>query len=241
MTTHPVEHLPAYALGALGPEETRNVAAHLLVCPPCREEVELFRASVGMAPGAPPPPAPPQHIKQQLMARIHASKITGHSRHSPHVAAKVWSNALTVCALLLALIFGVTMVDTRRQLAQEQQNTEALSAFLSNPATVSQAMESSHPGAHGNMYMQFGHTHAVLLAGGLPELPPGTIYQFWFANSEGQIPSVMFTVDHGGQAQAEFDAPNAVNSYDEVMVTVEPVGGSTTPSKQIVLAAKIAV
>lgn len=252
MNSHPVEQLPAYALGALSEEETRRVAAHLLVCPPCREEVEAFRASIGTVAGAPPPPALPHHIKQQLMARIRASKAARRPALARLLASDAWSGALAAFALILALVFGVMMVDARRQLAtaqgalaaleQERSNTnqQTIAEFLSNPATVSQRLEGVQQGAHGNMYMQAGRTRAVLLLGGLPPLAPGTTYQFWFANAEDQIPSQTFLADANGRAQAVFDAPSAVNSYAEVMVTIEPAGGSTTPSKQIVLAAKLA-
>lgn len=251
MNIHPVEHLPAYALGALDGNETRRIAAHLLVCPACREEVETFRAAVGMAPGTPPPPTPPHHIKQQLMARIHANRTIRYPTLLRWLSSGPQAGWITACSLALALVFGVMMADAHRQLATaqtalqalEQQNSvnkQRIAAFLSDPATVSQPMEAVQAGAHANMYMQAGHTRAVLLAGGLPPLAPGTAYQFWFANAQGQVASGTFTADAGGQAQAVFDAPNAVNSYTEVMVTVEPASGSATPSTQIVLAAKLA-
>lgn len=252
MNSHPIEQLPAYALGALSEEETRRVAAHLLICPPCREEVEAFRASIGMVPDAPAPPALPHHIKQQLLARIRASKTSRGAALARLPAGGAWSGALVAFALILALVFGVMMVDARRQLAtaqgalaaleQERSNAsqQMISEFLSNPATVSQPLEGVQQGAHGNMYMQAGRTRAVVLLGGLPPLAPGTTYQFWFAGQQGQVPSGTFLADPDGAAQAVFDAPSAVNSYTEVMVTIEPTGGSVTPSKQIVLAAKLA-
>lgn len=248
MNTHPVEHLPAYALGALNAEETRRVASHLLVCPACCAEVESFRISIGMGLDCPPPPSPPRHIKHQLMARIRAHSAAQRRGVLPaFVSGRTWLGLLTACSLLLVLTCGIMIVDARRQLAnnqaelkQDSLNTKAITAFLSDPATVSQPMEALHAGAHGTMYMQAGQARAVLVVGGLPQLAPGTIYQFWFADAEGQVPSRTFTVDANGLAQAIFDAPDPVDSYAEVMVTVEPTGGSSAPSNQIVLAAKLA-
>jgi len=108
-------------------------------------------------------------------------------------------------------------------------------AFIAARTTVSQPLGGTQ--ATGKMYMQPGNTHAVLVVQSLPQPAPGKIYQFWLATEHVQVPSSTFTVGTDGAALVSIDAPDPVNQYAQVMVTVEPKSGSRTPSHEIVLQA----
>ena len=250
MNTHPIEYLPAYVLGALDQETAHLVELHLRQCWHCRSEADAFRQHIASVDAA-HIPAPPAHIKHALMLRVHAAD------NPDHHAARTWlsrpaMNLLAAGGLTLALLFGAMMVNAQRQRDAAQQALQALQstnqglseqqlvAFLSSPNTVAQELTGPHAGATARMYMQPGQHHAVLVVSGMPKAAPGTTYQFWFATTTQQIPAGTFAVDASGTARAVFDAPAPVDSYGEVMVTVEPAGGSRVPSSNIVLAAKLA-
>ena len=73
MPMHPyVNDLPAYALGALDPEEALQVSAHLAVCPFCRSEAAAYEAVVGMLCCSIPPQVPPAHLQCRILACIAA-------------------------------------------------------------------------------------------------------------------------------------------------------------------------
>ena len=56
---HPYEDdIPAFALGALDPEEALQVSEHLVRCPSCRAEVAGYHAVVGLLLCAIPPQEP---------------------------------------------------------------------------------------------------------------------------------------------------------------------------------------
>lgn len=253
MNTHPIEYLPAFVLGGLDDATAHLVEAHLRECPDCRREAELFQQQLGSA--SERLPAPPPHLKRALMLRVHASR----SQHQPirglyysilrRPSRQVWYS-VAAGALVLVLVFGAMMVDAQRRLGVAQQalqslettqalDTQQIATFLSNPQTVSEPLTGPQAGVAARMYMQAGHNRAVLLVSGLPKPAAGMTYQFWFATAVTQVPSGTFSVDAAGTARVIFDAPQPVDSYGEVMVTVEPSGGSMLPSKQVVLAAKL--
>lgn len=117
-------------------------------------------------------------------------------------------------------------------LMHEQHQAAVL---LSSEDTLQRALVAERPGARARMYMRPGHNQALLVVRGLEPLSPGQTYQFWFATPDHQVPARTFTVDEAGAAEVIIEAPEAVDTYAQVMVTVEQSGGSTTPSDQVVL------
>lgn len=245
-SAHPTESIPAFVLGMLGPEEQRMVALHLAACPRCRAEASAFRQLLEIQPAAPPTQAPPQHVKQRLLARVAAT------RRVPR-----WLVALSAGALILALVFGVLLLDARArldmvagQLAASQRAADdlrrqqladrQLASFIGAPETVARRLAGADPLAGAVMYMQPANSHAVLVIHGLPHAAPGTTYQFWLARPGAQVPANTFDVDQQGGAVLAIEAPAPVNEYTEVMVTIEPSGGAAQPSGTVVLNGAIA-
>jgi anti-sigma-K factor RskA len=179
----------------------------------------------------------------------------------------VWPASLLALALVAALSFALldtrarlnsataelrqsqaALVATQTEVAVQQQTIAQLNeekrvalAFIAAPETVGQTLV-SQPGGNGpegKMYMQPGHNRVVLVVHGLRPPPSGKTYQFWFATPEHQVPAETFTVGPDGVAEVVIDAPAPADSFSQVMVTVENAGGSTTPSKEVVLAATL--
>ncbi|NJM06788.1 anti-sigma factor [Candidatus Gracilibacteria bacterium] len=118
------------------------------------------------------------------------------------------------------------------QIAQERQ----VFTFVNAPGVATRELVAADESAgRGEMYMYPGDTTAVVLFRGLSALEPGRVYQFWLADGVNQIPGATFIVDDHGIAQVVIEAPREVNAFNQVMVTVEPEGGSTSPSKNVVL------
>ncbi|MBC8164181.1 MAG: anti-sigma factor [Roseiflexaceae bacterium] len=247
MNKHPTELLPGYVLDLLGEHEAHCVAAHLHRCPQCRDEVDAFQHSITSDHVAPPP-----RVKHKLMARITASQ---HYTSLNHAARSVqpdvrWLRALSVTLLVAVVVFGGLMLNEAQRLRSAatalaeisraaSREEAAIARFLRDPATISHPLH-GRPQVVANMYMQAGHTRTVLLISGLPAPAPGHIYQFWLADESHQVAAGTFVGDHQGIAQLVFDAPLPVDAYAEAMVTIEPNGGSASPTGDIVLAAKLA-
>ena len=70
-----------------------------------------------------------------------------------------------------------------------------------------------------------------LAIAGLPALPPGRVYQLWFARPGGPpISGGAFQVDGRGEALAVVVIPVALEPARAVAVTEEPAPGSPTPT-----------
>lgn len=110
-------------------------------------------------------------------------------------------------------------------------------SFISAPGVATRQLRSARSGvvAQGEMYMYPGHSSAVVIFSGLPPLAPGQVYQFWFADETGQVAGKTFVADPTGIGYIVVEAPREVNAFREVMVTVEPSGGSAIPSPNVIL------
>jgi anti-sigma factor RsiW len=71
MKQHPqADDIPAFALGALDPEEALQVREHLARCPSCRAEVAAYHAVVGLLCYAIPPQEPPAQLRERILTHI---------------------------------------------------------------------------------------------------------------------------------------------------------------------------
>ncbi len=127
------------------------------------------------------------------------------------------------------------------QISTRLAHDEDVIAFVSAPGVATRTLLPADSAAQtrGEMYMYPGVKSAVVLFSGLPELAPGQIYQFWLADERNQVAAGTFDGDPSGMARLLVEAPREVNAFREVMVTVEPVGGSPTPSTAVVLAGSL--
>ncbi|GAB4427531.1 MAG: anti-sigma factor [Chloroflexi bacterium OHK40] len=123
------------------------------------------------------------------------------------------------------------------QLRAELAQDEYVISFVSAPGVATRQLTASRTdiSAQGEMYMYPGESSAVVLFSGLPVLQPGQVYQFWLADGQTQVAGGTFVVDATGIGHIVVQAPREVNAFSEVMVTIEPAGGSTTPSAEVVL------
>jgi anti-sigma-K factor RskA len=69
---------------------------------------------------------------------------------------------------------------------------------------------------------------------GLPALPAGKVYQLWHIGLRGAVPCRTFTLDAAGLLEGEDTMKDAVALGHKFALTVEPAGGSLTPTMPIV-------
>ena len=240
MNDHPYDSLSAFALGALDTDEARQVIAHVAVCPSCRDDVELWGAIIALLPYMAAPSDPPAHIKRRLFALVDAVAAAPHGaggRARPGMGGmRRWVHGVAAGAFMLALVFGVLLIDMRRRAdALTAQVAERDQQMLFVSAATPHRLAGPRPAAVAIMFAKPGKQHVVLVVQGLKPLAVGKTYEFWFATATQQIPAKTFMVGPDGTAMLEFDAPAPMDHYARVMVTIEPAGGSQTPSGEVVL------
>ncbi len=106
--------------------------------------------------------------------------------------------------------------------AQATQLTEVLGApdvKLVTGQVVSSA-------GSGTVVLSASSRKAVLVTANLPELPEGKVYEAWTIDKK-PVPAGTFASE---QHETVLSLPDAVFEAESVLITVEPAGGSKTPT-----------
>ena len=227
----------AYALDALDGAERDRFERHLRGCRACQSEVRGFAATataLAMATAAEPPPG----LKQRVLA---AAAVTRQSpptvakaaaRRRPHTSAprRAWLPRLALSAaaagLVAAAALGGVTVWTQHQLTTAQAENQAIAAVLAAPdAQIASARTSA--GGIATVVASHSAGSIVFTSAGLQALPPSKVYELWFLGKTAR-PAGLLPPARAGRTAPVLAAGLAVG--DKVGVTVEPAGGSSSPT-----------
>jgi anti-sigma-K factor RskA len=256
MTVHEqfAEDLALYALGTLEGDVCADLEAHLSECAECRRELQRLRGDVGLLGLSATGPAPPPHARARLMSAIarEPRTITFTRRR-----LQWWALAPLAAAVALA-IFSISLWRRndalRRDLAQlfvqlRQERTEIerakeVLAVLTAPDAVRVTLRTANanPRPQGNAIYVARTGSLVFLASDFAAAPPEKAYELWLLPASGAapIPAGIFKPDARGSASLLIPPlPKGVQAK-AFAVTIEPEGGSTTPTMPIVLVLQIA-
>ena len=91
-------------------------------------------------------------------------------------------------------------------------------------------------GASAALHLSDGH--AVLHVNGMPQAAPSSVYEVWVQRGGAPQPTdALFTVSRSGQA--DVDVPGAIAGVRRVLVTSEPLGGTSVPTTRPVIIASL--
>jgi hypothetical protein len=105
---------------------------------------------------------------------------------------------------------------------------QAATAML--PAANAPADSAPTTGAHAMIIWMPGESSAMVMAEEFPPLKPGDVYQVWLLYGDDLMSGGMFYVDDKGSAMFMVESPMPLDSLDGVGITMEPAGGSATPT-----------
>jgi anti-sigma-K factor RskA len=208
------EHdLGAYVLGALEGDEARRMEAHLAECPRCRSDERRLAVSLDALAAAVPQVSPPRGLRRKVMRAVRTDGGSARPR-APLAARSGWrpAVALGAAALTAAAVGGYALR------GDDVGDPGRTLAGRATPAA---------PSASGRLVVQDGN--ARLAVARLARPRPGHVYQVWLREERRIRPSVLFSVDRHGRAEASI--PGGLEpAVDEVMVSEEPAGGSEAPT-----------
>jgi anti-sigma-K factor RskA len=223
----------SYVLNALTDDESRAYEAHLATCPECRAEVSELRLAAEALPVSPPAMLPPPALKARIMAEVEREAALLASAGKPERVERKrgrWSfgggaialprpalGALACVVLAAGVAFGALVLGG---------SSARTIPFQSTIQQAKAELEVSDDGA-------------TLVANNLPPAPAGKTYMVWLSRP-GKAPeptSALFTPRRDGSATASVTGD--LEGVDAVLVNVEPVGGSTTPTSDVLLTAKL--
>jgi anti-sigma-K factor RskA len=250
-----------YALGALDGEELQAFEAHVRSCSTCAREVEAAQQRIALLGLTAPAVAPPPSVKEALMRRVRAERVSEtpwQQRHGVEPRPKrarsfAWLTPAfgTAAVFFAALAAGIWMKDVRDnrrihelegQLALAQSRTqevaraaEETNKLLEMPGTKRVAlmpMPGMGNGRAGVLYN--AKMGMVACAGWLPAPPAGKSYQLWLVPMEGKpMPLRVFAGGEWTEPVTAHVTPGmAAKAF---AVTEEPKGGMPWPTGPKVL------
>ncbi|GGG58402.1 hypothetical protein GCM10011374_21540 [Kocuria dechangensis] len=246
-----------YAVDALEPGEREAFEEHLRECASCRREVAEY-AEVGAQLADGVAQAPPPSLREDVLAGIRGTaplpalpgapaapvppagdrgatvvSLDGRRRRRPLPAAAA-AAVLVGAAALGGWALGVQTEQRQQEqlAAQEEQEQTRQNRLLGAPDVVTRAIELDGRTATVVASRQAGE--ALVVSSGLPDPGEGREYQLWLMEDGVPVPDVHFS---GGEVRTWLEGD--VGDAAAVAMTVEPVGGSQTPTLPVVASAEL--
>jgi len=234
-----------YVLGAVSPEEMEEVRSHIISCEECMAEADSYSGAVSSLALSVDPESIPDSLIDNVMREARAdakqpvasipsvpddsdrSNVTELRRSRPIYAIVAAAAALLIVAVLAGALITTTneLDDTRDQLASERERVEQL-------AQTEGAMRLAGPSGDVIGAMLPTDEGGVFVVHGLDDPPRDHTYQVWLLD-DGQPTSAGTFDPASGVGGLQTD--RSLDGVDGVAVTVEPAGGSPTPTGDPIL------
>jgi anti-sigma-K factor RskA len=237
------ELLPGYALGALDEGERALVEEHLKECALCRRVLVEYRGVADELLYAVPQVIAPGHLQEDLRRRLPSAGKPALRPTAPeavswgHSQARGWAYALAAAMLLLLLsnlywwrATGALVSQQARLQQQVQAQQLAMEILASGGRTAVLHGDGAAPQVLALLTWAPDQTQAVLQVSGLPVAPSGKAYQLWLIRDGQRDSGGLFAADPRGQGTLVVQAPQPLQRYQAVGVTLEPAGGSAAPT-----------
>jgi hypothetical protein len=217
----------AYALDALDDAERERFERHLRGCPACADEVRKY-AEVAMRDRVLAATA----VTRQLPPEVAASRrrVTALPR-SPWVPRL--ATGFAVAAVAAAVTLGVIEVSTQDRLNTAQAQNQAIAAVLTAPDAMLTSAVSS-VGGTATVVLSHSEQKIVFTSSGLPALPSSEVYQLWLIGPVHVRSAGLLSEASDGKTTPVL--ASGLQADDKVGVTVEPAGGTSSPTTTPILA-----
>jgi anti-sigma-K factor RskA len=226
------DDLPAYALGALDPEEAAALEAHLQTCESCRAALADYqRVGSGLL-AALPPRAPRPAVRRNLQKQLVGQTPGRRSGFS-------WSLGQLVFAGLLAALVGLNVFTVYQVYSLKREQAELIDrhtseqtalAMLAYPTTKALAFDEN--GVSGSVLVDKQRNLVAVFAWNLAVPPAGKTYQMWLIDPKGDRTSGGFLAPDADYpfVVSVVHAPQPLGDFTGFGVTLEPRGGSPKPT-----------
>jgi anti-sigma-K factor RskA len=250
------EMIPAHAMSALDSADDRALTNHLAQCAECQKELDDWQQTAAGLALSSSPAEPSVLVRQRILSQIRAEreesatpKVIPFKSPERNIWSSFGSLGAIAAAVLFVLMLGYLIVLLRENRAmrnelqglfaenQKIQQDLKLVKLLQTPGTkvMELSATSAAPGATAKLaFDQSGH--AMVMTDGLPAAPAGKEYQLWYMVA-GKPPmrGKTFSTDSHGKGMLEDQLPPVALNATGFAVTLEPQGGSESPTMPIYL------
>lgn len=232
--------IPAYALGSLDTEDTSMVNRHLPACEACQAELDAYTTVVDVLPLAAPDSQPSAALKGRLMARIKAAPAAAPAAaaRAPETGpgwiqqmSQAFQNLFTGPSWRPAVLLIVLVLALGNIIQWQQANAPDPNSWR----RVRLAGTEAAPDASGIIYISADGRNGTVIVDGLPHLGPEQQYQLWLIQDGQRTSGAVFSVDENGYRGTQIESPRPLQEYGTFGITIEPAGGSPSPTGQRVL------
>ena len=224
----------AYALDAVDGPERDRFEHHLRRCRPCGHEVRgLAETATALAFAV--AMAPPPQLRERVLTAAAATRqmppAADHHRMRPAAPRSPWvpwlATAVAAASLVVAVLLGVLQISTQHKLDGARAQNQAIAAVLAAPDAriVTQA---TSVGGTATVVVSRAEQKMIFTAAGLPALPASQVYELWLLGPPRIRPAGLLPPPSAGKTAPVLASGLATG--DKVGVTVEPAGGTSTPT-----------
>jgi anti-sigma-K factor RskA len=227
----------AYALGALSEQERREVEDYLEEHPELHAEVDDLESTANLLALAPQEHEPSPKLRRDLLNRISSSSPGTTLSADPAPRQSGLRRLFGPGGLAAAAVLALVTIGMFTWNAYLQEENQTLQGKLEGQQK-SYALQSTGTAqeVRGEV-VRLGDERAVLVADNLPSPPEGETYQAWILREDVPKPAGLFEPNDTGAAAAPLEG--SIAGADAVAVTVEPSGGSTSPTTDPLMTANV--
>ena len=237
----------SYVLDALSEPERDSFERHLQHCPLCADEVRGLRetaARLGLAKTVDPPP----QLRPRVLAAAYrtrqlpppASERIGLDRRRAQHGVRLrpliprLAGTLAAAAVVVVATLGINQAVTRHQPGGARTASAAISRVVTAPDARIET-ERTSAGGTVTVVASADQQAAVVSARGLRSLPPAQTYQLWVIGPHGARSAGLLS----GTGRAGPVLASGVEPGDRIGITVEPAGGTSSPTTTPVIAVPV--
>lgn len=233
----------AYAVHALPDDERSFFEQHLSACESCDVEVNEFLATtavLGAASTEPPPTLLRQRVLRAVDVTRQAAPVPQTAPCAPRPGRRLVEALLgSVAGILAVAVLALSGVSVHLNDRVDELETalpaiaiddRALAVLAASDAQT-RALEGDGPAAARFVYSPSLDT-GVFIAHDMRPLPAHSTYELWLFHDGVPQPATIFAPDTDGRVLAVVEGSVAGAQF--AAVTVEPHGGSTVPTGDVV-------
>ena len=179
-------------------------------------------AAVAATPQLPAPPLRPDESEHELARSAGPAELKARSRWRTPLAR------LGAVAAAVALIVSLGFTVRAGLQAQTDMTTASQINQIQAADDYQRLTVDATGGGSATLVWSVSLQQSALLVDGLKGLPAGSTYELWYIDSDGATPAGTFDVGDGGDHSVVLAGDMGLG--DTVGVTVEPAGGSTSPT-----------
>jgi Anti-sigma-K factor rskA/Putative zinc-finger len=248
----------SYVLDALSEPERDSFERHLQHCPLCQDEVRGLRetaARLGLAKTLDPPPQLrprvlaaayrtrqlPPPVGERIGPERRRARVTWRFAERParrHAQRRVrvprLAAALAAASVVVVAGLGITQAMTRHQPGGVPTASAAISRIVTAPDARTET-ERTSVGGTVTVVVSADRQAAVVSAAGMRSLPSAQTYQLWVISPHGARSAGLLS----GTGQAGPVLASGVEPGDRIGITVEPAGGTSSPTTTPVIAVPV--